>query len=647
MQTRTNPPHTHRLILLIAGWTALSALFIGIDLTPWLRGGYGWRWTYFPASGAGLVALLLGVAVYLTGALLLARRPRRAGLLLTWALCGSVGLAVLVMAMREGDALYGLFARTASLLGTGPHYTAARVDWAGGEWREWPGVMARFGGHMRNVPPGSLLWYGLLNDLPSRLPMLAPLTQRLAAALMPYQCHNFDLLTYTPAQWASAWFGVLMPVWAALTVLPLYAVARRLLPDAAHAGRLVLWWPLLPGIAAFAGSWNTFYPFVSLLAFWCLLRGLASPHPLRLRAAGWQISAGGLSGLALFTNFAFIPLPMLLGLYTLLACLLRPLSADEPPLLRFWRAVRVGLAYSAGLLLPWLAFWWLTSDTFLDLLGTSMAFHLDLDRPYWFWVVMHLWDWLLWTGVGFLPLGLAGLWLARRRGQPLPLLTLALALHMLILLLSGTARGETGRVWLLFSPFLLIAAYDGLLRLTAGQPARGAWVWLTLAQAALFVAVTGSLTVMATGFTPPPPAPRVIDAPLRPVEALFQADGAAAFRLIGWDASAEDDGFALTLRWQGVAAPQVAYWMGGVLVAPDGRTYPVPPWQPGAALDTPYPTTCWQAGIMLDDRVTLALPGDARKGAWWFSLAVYDAGGAPLPVTHSGGIDQQIGLGPL
>ena len=56
----------------------------------------------------------------------------------------------------------------------------------------------------------------------------------------------------------------------------------------------------------------------------------------------------------------------------------------------------------------------LGGETFFDLLRSSMDFHFSLDRPYWFWLGMHLWDWLLWTGVGFAALGIVFLWRWRR-----------------------------------------------------------------------------------------------------------------------------------------------------------------------------------------------------------------------------------------
>ena len=46
----------------------------------------------------------------------------------------------------------------------------------------------------------------------------------------------------------------------------------------------------------------------------------------------------------------------------------------------------------------------------------------------------------------------------KRRLQPMGGLTLALALIILLLLISGSTRGEVGRIWLFFMPLLAISA---------------------------------------------------------------------------------------------------------------------------------------------------------------------------------------------
>ncbi|MEP7294297.1 MAG: hypothetical protein ABI835_21085, partial [Chloroflexota bacterium] len=203
--------------------TLLVALLIALNASEWLRGGFGWRWNYEAVPFLRLVPLILTSAVYVIGALVVLRRTQRAAPVLVWALVGGVALALAGTAVRNPDVGYELFARTASLA-TGQQWAAVQVDWAAGEWRSWAEIMTRFGGRVSNVPPGAPMLYALLADALDHVPALAVPIQN---ALLPYQCNNYDLLAYTPGQWASSLLGMLMPLWAALTVFPLYALAKR------------------------------------------------------------------------------------------------------------------------------------------------------------------------------------------------------------------------------------------------------------------------------------------------------------------------------------------------------------------------------------------------------------------------------------
>jgi len=528
-----------------------------------------------------------------------------------------------VIALRHDDIGYELFARTASGVTTGPHLAAAEIDWGAGDWRNWPAVMTGYQGrsvHVALSPPGLPLWYGLLNAIFDAVPDAA---NRLQLSLMPYQCSNYALLAYTPAEWASAWFGMLMPLWAALAVFPLYGVARRVI--GAEAARWpLLWFPLIPALALFVPTWNTLYPLFSLSAFWLLLIGLE-----KRRGVLCFIAAGLLTGLLTFANFSLVPLAGLLGFYTLLHYG------------RQWqKAVIVGLWFGVGFIALWLIYGLVTGLTPLDLLRVAFDEHLSLERPYIPWLWLHFWEWALLTGI---PLIVLWLWTAWRQNGPPRLLAVALLLTMIALLLSGTARGETGRVWLFFSPFVLIVA-GSAIRATHAPPLRNG-ILITAAQAALLIALASTWNVIGADLTPPDNPPGAVNAS-RPANAHF--DG--AFQLIGWDAESDTTEGAITLRlnWQADSAMTTPYWFSALLVGPDGAALPeAVVWQP---LQTRYPTTCWRPGETVGDTISLPLPANAQAGEWWISLAAFGDATAQqrLPVTLAdGAIDQQVGLGPV
>jgi hypothetical protein len=650
--------------------TLLVSLLLLFDVVPFLRGGFGWQWPYQPAPVLrALPLLLLSIGYIVAVGWLL--RLRRAAPLLLWSALAVILLPLAVILLRADDPLYSLFIRTVSAVTTGTHYAAADIDWAGGAWRDWSTLIHEMDGRIAHVPvspPGLPMFYGLLNHLLSFAP--ASLTDAMQRALLPYQCHDYTYLAYSPAQWASAWFGILMPLWAALTVIPLHRIGRRLVGET--GGRLAAaWFPLVPALLVFVPTWYMLFPLLSLLCFAVFEGALRRASRPRMLAAG--VGFGGL----VFINYAFIPLAALFGFYTLLY---RWRGANVPhpqPLshkergeqgLRTGQSLRTshhalrtrhptgrlrtasslrdvlggavidGVWFGAGMCLPWLVYWLVSGQTFWDVFSASFDLHLDLDRPYLPWLWLHLWDWVLWLGVPVVLLWLAGLWRWRRRADAAsPVLSLALLLTIVLLLLSAASRGETGRVWMIFTPFALIAAAAGAAR---RPPVR----LLLSGQAALMLAVAITIAAIdAPDIEPPPPPPGAVMAQ-RAQAAHFEP----AFTLVGWDASVEGAVLRLRLNWQTDAAMTTPYWFAALLVAPDGSTpLPAEVWQPRA---TRYPTTCWRPGEIVGDEIRLPLPDNAPSGDWWVSLSAFgDAVAAERLPVHlpDGARDTQVGLGPV
>jgi hypothetical protein len=621
-----------RPLLLIVGLSLLLALVLLVDLVPFLRGGFGWQWPYDPVALARVLPLIMATGIYVVGAWWLLRRTRGDRLLILWSFIGVVALSIAGLWLRSDDALYELFVRTASGVTTGQHFAGVEIDWSNPQWVNWPVTVQPFvgrSGHIVLSGPALPLFYGALNNALEQAPAISAPLQR---ALLYYQCRNYDLLAYSPAEWASAWFGMLMPVWAALAVIPLYAVTRRL--TGTEGARLAVgWWPLIPALILFTPTWNTVYPLFALIAFWMLLRGLQG-------AAVWLIASGLVCGLLTFANFSLVPLLGLFGFYALLNAFSRRQ--------RWYQPIIVGLWFAVGLIAPWLIYWLASGLTPLDLLNHAMANHLILERPYLPWLWLHSWEWALLTGIPVLVLWL--LFAARRRLQsPVDVLAWALLLTMLTLVFSGTARGETGRVWLFFVPFVLICAAGQVTQGWRGIWGEindaGNWLAVSIGQAALLIVVCAVwLLINAPNMTPPPSAPGPVLA-----ERLSGATFENKFQLAEWDAQRVGDHIELRLNWQPVQQMTTAYWFAALLVAPDGS---LPQdsvvWQ---ALDTAYPTTCWKAGEMVGDTIHLPLPDDVQSGEWWISLSVFGDKEQPEQrlsvVLHDGTTDHQIGLGPV
>jgi hypothetical protein len=660
--------------------TLCVALVFAFDLTPWVRGGFGWRWQYAPVPLVRALPLIALMLLYIAGGWLLLTRTRRARWMLLWALVGTAALSFAVAYAREGDALYFLFTRTASIVASAEWWGAAQVDWSGGGWRDWLAVMRDLGqttSNMATSPPGMPMLYALAADLFGRVPAAGDALYR---GLLPYQCHNFDLLMLSPAQWGAAWVGMLSPVWAGLAVFPIYTIARRVAPHG-DARIPVFWWALVPGILAFATSSSTLFPVIALWVMDWLMRGLSGRR-------AWLIAAGTLYSVGMFLNFIFLPLAALYGFYTLLYFWF----VERPRGVHWTRPIIVGVWFGIGAALPWLVFYGATGQTFFQMLTASLNTHLDLERPYAYWVWMHVWDWAVWTGLAFVLLALLGKRAAHR--DPINnVLPLALLLTVLAFTLSGTTRGESGRIWLVLSPFALIAfsrqpsavsredktRADTQVRPYSAQPVSPSSARafpfplstfhfslpfpqpffplstfhfpLLFTQACFTLILVLCLDVYNAPDLTPPPTPQAVSTS-QPVDAVFSTRDGDGYRLTGWDAHVEGDTLTLNLAWAGITRPTQPQWFSAILVAPDGTTYPVEAWQPSSAIaGVDYPTTCWAAGMQVGDSVSLPLPPAAVSGDWYISLAAFGGGALAderLTVTlPDGAQDGQIGLGPV
>jgi hypothetical protein len=343
-------------------------------------------------------------------------------------------------------------------------------------------------------------------------------------------------------------------------------------------------------------------------------------------------ASGFVFGIATFTNFALLPLAGLAGYFVLIRWLLmRPRSPFVVP-------VRIGTTFALTALIVWGMWFALTGETPFDLLRQSFDTHLELERPYAFWVWFHLWDWMVWSGVGLVIAALAAsreYWRSRISQPALAALAAALLLTLLTLTLSGITRGESGRIWLFLSPLLpvLIArrSFDW----------RVGWPVLATAQALLTIALVFAVDAFNAPDVPPQPVFQSASSDATPLAAFSAPDG-GRFYLI----SAEQrDADTLELRVRGETPTFAPVWFGIIGVDAEGQAYPVEPQQPiynGEHL----PSSCWRG--QTEATVSLALP-EMPAGEYYVSLSAYGyrAGDPPLAIHSADGEDVQIGLGPF
>lgn len=611
-----------------AFWIVLASLIwaaaFAFDWAPILRGEGDWAWHLRPIlDGFRIWPVVLSAALYIPVALWLRERGSATSLV-TWSTLGAIGLTLAAVHAR-GDILYRLYSITVSGRSAGWHMAAAHISDLAATLRDWSRFMAdsqAYSPHIDHTPPGIVIIYFAASQLLDSVPAVAA---TMAAPVRWMLCQY--LIGYTDGQYASAWLGMLMPLWAGLTAVPLYILGKRVFSEQA-ARWASLWWALVPGILLFSPLPNTFYALPSVIVVAMLWEGL------RRDQMAWIAFAGLLTSVLTFLTFTFAPLVLFSGLLALgVYVLKRRESTGGGP--RWHWPLQVGLVFGAGLAVVWLLSYAVSGLSFWNLWQSAQQTQIDVAqvRAYWTWTILDLNDLFTFTGWPLVILALMGAWVAIRsfRGKSAPsegaVMTLAALLTVLIIDLYGTPRGEWGRIMILMSPWLLLAAGSELERL--GQ---GGW-GITATQGVVACVMVVSLQVLAPEFrgraTPVPPDAKlpavspemyvsneVFDGSIRltsafgRIENQINADGNQASTLFLW------------LTW-GTLKPVARPYAYSIQVTTEGGAQASPPATISPFQDA-YPTTCWGSTQKpVTDRLKIPLSAPTA-GAVWVDLAVVD-----------------------
>jgi hypothetical protein len=637
-------------MICIAALTLALVTALALNLSPYLRGPDSWRWAYALPGRPGrhllpAAALVSYSAVVICTWRRFARRKTSASRReqLAFALFAAAAAPLLQLALLYPDApdvLRPLLYRTLSPEGSGVFTVSSHVNDLGAFLRQYPVLMPTFPVHPQRYPPGLVVLFHLTRQALALAPGLA---NRMGMALRTYQCHDLALMQLPNAAIASAALQMALPVLASLAILPLYTLAKETAGERA-ALFAVGFYPLVPSFALWSARWDQAYPLFAC-AVWALFA-----IGLKRRRWSWMLAAGLVLGAATFLSFGLVVLLMPLGLWALL----RPATEDEG-WHALWTAVRgpyprLGMAFFAGLVLPWLLYQTAFGSGFIEIWRISMSFHLGLARNYWVWLAYHPYDFLLFLGIplaALFVLSLVELARERARGPRLPgtAFVLTIGLSLLLLNLSGAAQGEVARVWIFLTPFPVIAAAATLAwesptnkepgqrtgqartpeeAIRAVRPAAATLILLAL-QLLVF---NYYLRVVTTGVNDPPTRTRTFTDPGLPHALHAELGGDLVFLGFAlatdsaWPAASVEPGSTLTLTLGQQAVGQMAhsYTLFTHLISSDGDLVAqhdsLP--QQGRA-----PTSCWHPGEIILSTYTLHIPPDAAAGTYTLYTGLY------------------------
>lgn len=625
----------------IVGFTLVFLVLLALNIIPEQRGGWGWRWPYAtPTEWNNVAVLALIVGLYIAGAYSLRRWVMPA---LLWSIVAAFMLAVSVQTLKEYPPFFTLFSHTVSPVQTGASRVAVQYFAEDGfqeTLHHWPEFIreARLKTitHFTTSPPGQAVvhyWIGAVAD------EIDPVSRPISMALRPYQCSTAEVMAYSRGELVSAGAGMLMPVWAALAVIPIFLAGRQLTDSKDAALRIAQWWPLVPSMLMFAPSWNTFYPVLSTTALVLFQVGL---YRQQMR---WFLAAGVVVSVCTFTNFAFLPLLALFGVYTLVYAYVK-----RKPFL--W-AVWVGVCFGVGLSSTWVLYTVYAERSPLDIIDVIFDQHFDIEQNYFIWVILHIYDMLMFAGWPLILLGIWGAWrgfshIRSHQADSMDIFSLTVVFTILATGVSGLSRGETARVWLFLVPFMLLAGASFI------RENQSRWdIPLLASQAASVVVMAAFLPVVIFDMKPPIEGPRTDMVTLEPIEFIpldytFSSQHyVGRFTLDAYRYVADPGQQAITVEflWSGHEQVERPYLFRLVASSEndiDGLVVSEPVyWYPQ---NGNYLTTCWQPNDTIHDIVLIQVPPVAQPVEWELTLQVYDVRTGDIATVNG---QPTIQLGPI
>jgi hypothetical protein len=597
------------LMIVTAVLTLTFLIALATNIAPWLRGPKYWRWPYaIPGTflrlwlPALLLACYIAVAQWLHGRPL-TRRTIVLVLLLSALMTPAIQLALLYM--DHPDPRSQLFYRIVSEHANGFFNVGAvvtdRYDFLRYYARR---MLSWYPTHPERHPPGLPVLFSLARQFFDATPGL---TQRLNEIYRPYQCHNVPLMNLPDGAIASATLQMALPFALGLVALPLYLLGRDLY-DRATAIRAVLMWPLMPGIALWVPFWTTLYAFFTVLALLLFHYGLSKHRTLFFYLSGLTISVSS------FLSFGNLAILSFLGAYALVWWIA---TSSRP---KWHWLVRSALLFVLGTATFWALIWFRYRLSFFAVWREGMGKHLEMDRIGWFWILYHLYDFFVFS----VSVPILIFWIARtgaairgiRSGRKqIDVMALSFFLGLLVLDLSGAARGEVARVWAFLVPLPLLVAVSRLPRRRALFIVLIALFSLHLFVANIFIRFIG------TDLTDPPaPPPTVVQSADRDAQ-IATWEGEISL-LFAQTPATVTRGQSLTVRTTWMTSRQVnrpytvfvhLYDRSGNL-ATQWDTMP---------LQGRWPTTCWQPGKNFEDSYTMTVPESSEAGNYRVYLGMY------------------------
>ena len=282
-------------------------------------------------------------------------------------------------------------------------------------------------------PPGQLLAYIAMDKLSRMIMPEAPhFEEPIAQVLDPPHRQLIELLT------------ILLPIVAAFTVVPFFALCRQL--------RLNRPWvpPILFLVSApfsliVMHFDQALYPLLSCSMWWCVAKGVERPNMF------WAALAGTIAGVGIFISFSLLP--------AIILCIPVALAAPKPQTVQWMRSIVLFLlGGSVFYLYLWADYGYNPIERYQNAMLHHAAWKGWVNEGWLLWlsIKLNVIELLWWISP---PAGLLLLhsWLSRKATtNSIPF---GILFTLVLLLFLGKTIGEVARLWLFLMPLLWIQVH--------------------------------------------------------------------------------------------------------------------------------------------------------------------------------------------
>jgi hypothetical protein len=347
--------------------------------------------------------------------------------------------------------------------------------------RTFPERQRKSDWHVKTHPPGTILFFYLINRAVHESPGLATALTRLmgwgsgdglSELRENVQGNTGVRLNDDTDLVGAAAAGYLLPLIGSLGILPLFLLTRRLF-DERTAWAATLLGLVVPNFNVFFPVVDQVYLTLAIAVVWLLAHGLGRQDGEIGKLGHWEIAAAGVAlALGLFMTFSFLALLFLCALWILVA----PTSCrHEAPSYRQRHIVLKRLViFVAGLLLPFIVLYLLFGLNLLMVLEIALTAHGGVTERRWrgVWLAGNLIDFFVFIGLPIALFFMVSCWqrfrwhvgMLQRSNVPTcqlanaDALLLSYVVTLLLLDVSGVVRGEVARIWMFLVPAPLVWA---------------------------------------------------------------------------------------------------------------------------------------------------------------------------------------------